>query len=156
MDGRERTSSAGIAIGLGLILVAAVVGYDAAGMHVPPVHARVGPKVFPYLIACGLAAAGASIVWQAARRGGFAEASSDTDWPAVAIVAAGLIVHMNILKPLGFVPAAIVLFMAVAAAFGSRRFLRDGAVAVLLAVATYFGFTQLLGLQLPAGVVAGI
>ena len=53
-------------------------------------------------------------------------------------------------------PAAIILFMAVTFAFGSRRFLRDGIVAIILAILTYLAFTRLLGLQLPAGILKGI
>src|SRR6476620_8857156 len=102
-------------------------------MRVPPIHAKVGPRVFPYLISIGLAAAGAVVSWQAWTRRFIVE-EQETDWGAVAIIAAGLVVHMNVLKPLGFVPAAVILFMSVSFAFGSRRYLRDVIVAVLLAV----------------------
>ena len=46
--------------------------------------------------------------------------------------------------------------MAVAYAFGSRRFLRDAVVAILVAVIVYVGFTRGLHLQLPAGLFAGL
>ena len=81
---------------------------------------------------------------------------SPTDWAAVASVSGGLILHMNLLKPVGFVPAAVVLFMCVTFAFGSRSFLRDGVVALVLALTAYLAFTRLLGLQLPPGVLAGV
>ncbi len=155
MNSSKRRSVAGLLIGLGLIAVAAVIASDAAGMRVPPVHAKVGPRVFPYLVSCGLALSGAVIAWQAWSRAFLVE-EQQTDWGAVAIIAAGLVLHMNLLKPLGFVPAAMVLFLAVAFAFGSRRYLRDAAVALVLALATYLAFTRLLGLQLPAGVLQGI
>jgi putative tricarboxylic transport membrane protein len=63
---------------------------------------------------------------------------------------------MNLLRPVGFVPAAMVLFLSVTFAFGSRSFLRDGIVALVLALVAYLGFTRLLGLQLPAGLLQGI
>ncbi len=146
---------AGLLIGLGLIAIAAVIAMDAMNMRVPPVHSKVGPRVFPYLVSCGLALSGAAIAWQAWSRSFLVEAQ-ETDWGAVAIVAAGLVLQINLLKPLGFVPAAIILFMAVTFAFGSRRFLRDGIVAIILAILTYLAFTWLLGLQLPAGILKGI
>lgn len=155
MNSSNRLSVAGLLIGLGLIAVAAVIAADAAGMRVPPVHAKVGPRVFPYLVSSGLALSGAVIAWQAWSRK-FVTEEQQTDWAAVAIIAAGLVLHMNLLKPLGFVPAAIVLFLSVAFAFGSRRYLRDAAVAAGLALAAYLAFTRLLGLQLPAGVLQGI
>lgn len=155
MSGSRGRSLAGLLIGLGLIAVAAVIASDAMHMRVPPVHAKVGPRVFPYLVSCGLAVSGAAIAWQAWSRSFLVEAQ-DTDWGAVAIIAAGLVLQINLLKPLGFVPAAIILFMTVAFAFGSRRLLRDGAVALILAVVTYLAFTRLLGLQLPAGILKGV
>ena len=75
---------------------------------------------------------------------------------AVAVIAAGLVAHLNLLKPVGFVPAAIVLFMCVAFAFGSRSYVRDFIVAVGLAFAAYVGFSYGLGLQLPPGILKGI
>lgn len=146
---------AGLLIGLGLIAIAAVIAVDAMNMRVPPVHARVGPRVFPYLVSCGLAISGAVIAWQAWTRSFLVEAQ-DTDWGAVAIIAAGLVLQINLMKPAGFIPSAVILFMAVAFAFGSRRFLRDGVVAVILALVTYLAFTRLLGLQLPAGILKGL
>ena len=155
MNGSRSRSVAGLLIGLGLVAIAAVIAMDAMNMRVPPVHSKVGPRVFPYLVSCGLALSGAAIAWQAWSRSFLVEAQ-ETDWGAVAIVAAGLVLQINLLKPLGFVPAAIILFMAVTFAFGSRRFLRDGIVAIILAILTYLAFTRLLGLQLPAGILKGI
>lgn len=155
MNGSRRSSLAGLLIGLGLIAVGAVIAADAMNMRVPPVHAKVGPRVFPYLVSCGLGVAGAVIAWQWWRRS-FTVEEQQTDWGAVAVIAAGLVLHMNLMKPLGFVPAAAILFLSVAFAFGSRRYLRDGAIAVGLAAAAYFSFTRLLGLQLPGGPLAGL
>ena len=146
---------AGLVIGLGLIAIAAVIAGDATHMRVPPIHAKVGPRVFPYLVSVGMALAGAVIGWQAWTRRFIVE-EQQTDWGAVAIIAAGLVVHMNVLKPLGFVPAAVILFLSVSFAFGSRRYLRDFIVALLLAIITDLCFTRLLGLQLPSGILGGL
>ncbi len=146
---------AGLVIGLGLIAIAAVIAGDAINMRVPPIHAKVGPRVFPVLVSVGLALAGAVIAWQAWTRR-FVTEEQQTDWGAVAIIASGLVVHMNVLKPLGFVPAATILFMSVSFAFGSRRYVRDLIVALVLAAVTYLCFTRLLGLQLPSGILGGL
>ena len=155
MNHSRRSSLAGLLIGLGLIAIAAVIAVDAMNMRVPPVHAKVGPRVFPYVVSSGMAVAGAVIAWQAWRRT-FTVEDQQTDWGAVAVIAAGLILHMNLLKPAGFVPAAAVLFLSVTFAFGSRRYLRDAAVGLVLAAVAYLSFTKLLGLQLPAGLLAGL
>ncbi len=147
-------SGAGLAIGLGLVVTGLVIGFDATRMQVPPAYARVGPQVFPFLIATGIALTGAALAWQSFRPQTVSDAES-TDWMAVAVIAAGLVAHLNLLRPAGFVPAAIVLFMCVAFAFGSRSYVRDLIVAVGLAFAAYFGFSYGLGLQLPPGLLKG-
>jgi putative tricarboxylic transport membrane protein len=148
----KQASVAGLLIGFGLLIAAAVIGYDAASMRVPPIHAKVGPRVFPILVSCGLAVAGALLMLRA-RAGDFGEAEGATDWRAVGIMSGGLILHMNLLKPAGFVIAGIVLFLSVTLAFGSRRLLRDGVTAAGVTVAAYLAFTRLLGLQLPPGIL---
>jgi putative tricarboxylic transport membrane protein len=146
---------AGVLVGLGLLIVAAVIGWDAMNMRVPPVHAKVGPRVFPYLVSSGLAIAGL-LTALSAKRGGFPDAEGDTDWRAFLVISAGLVLQLNMLKPLGFIPAGIVLFMSVAIGFGSRAYMRDLFVAIVVVALTYIGFTRLLGLQLPPGIFKGL
>lgn len=148
-------SVAGVLIGLGLLVFAGVIGFDAATMRVPQVHAKVGPRIFPIIVSVGLAIAGLLILLKS-RAGDFPEAEGETDWTAVGIIAAGLVIHMNILKPLGFIPAGVVLFMSVAVGFGSRSYIRDFAIAVAMVTVAYLGFTQFLGLQLPPGILGWI
>ena len=57
------------AIGLGLIAIASVIGFDTMQMQVPPSYARVGPQIFPDIIAIGLAITGAHIAWKSYRGG---------------------------------------------------------------------------------------
>ena len=152
-------SGAGLAVGLGLVAIAAVIGFDAARMDVPPSYARVGPHIFPILVSIGLGLSGLTVIWQSLRGvhpSGEEAGDEPTEWKSVGIIAAGLILHMNLLKPAGFVPAGVVLFMAVAFAFGSRRYLRDVIIGLIVAFAAYIGFRYGLGLQLPPGILKGI
>ena len=151
----KHLSGANLAIGLGLVLAGLIIAFDASRMQIAPAYARIGPHIFPYLVAIGLALTGATLAWQAFRPSTAPETEA-TDWMAVAVIAAGLVAHLNLLKPVGFVPAAIVLFMCVAFAFGSRSYVRDFIVAVGLAFAAYVGFSYGLGLQLPPGILKGI
>ncbi len=159
MNTKQTISGAGLAIGLGLIAIASVIGFDAMQMQVPPSYARVGPQIFPYIIAIGLAITGAHIAWKSYRGEDDVaeiERCRADGLESVAIIAAGLIAHMNLLKPLGFVPAGLILFLSVAFAFGSRRYVRDVIVGLLLALFAYVGFTHGLGLQLPPGILKGL
>jgi putative tricarboxylic transport membrane protein len=159
MNSKQTISGAGLAIGLGLIAIASVIGFDTMQMQVPPSYARVGPQIFPYIIAIGMAVTGAHIAWKSYRGEDDiieGEDAEPTDWKSVGIIVAGLIAHMNLLKPLGFVPAGLILFMSVTFAFGSRRYGRDALIGLLLVVFAYVGFTYGLGLQLPPGILKGL
>lgn len=150
---------AGVAIGLGLLLIAAVIGFDTARMQIPPTYARVGPNVFPMVIASGLALCGALAVFQILRPGdqpAIPAPEGDTDWRAVLWILAGLAAQIYLLKLAGFVITAALVFLCVALGFGSRRYARDAICALFVALASYLGFTQGLGLQLPAGILQGI
>lgn len=84
-------------------------------------------------------------------------------WPTIGIVGALLILYAvalngvrlgSVVVPgLGYIVATALFLPAGAWALGSRSLLRDGLVAVVLAVVVYFGFTEFLGVRLPAGVL---
>ena len=157
MNTKQKIAGAGLAIGLGLVAIASVIGFETMQMRVPPSYARVGPQIFPYIIAFGMALTGAFIAWKSYRGGDeVIDEVEPTDWKNVGIILLGLIAHMNLLRPAGFVPAGIVLFMSVTFAFGSRRYGRDAIVGFFLVLLAYIGFTYGLGLQLPPGILKGL
>jgi putative tricarboxylic transport membrane protein len=77
--------------------------------------------------------------------------TSRANLAALGLVAAGVVGQAALLRPLGFVPASALLFVAVARAFGSRHLIRDAFAGVALALAVYVAFSRGLGLSLPAG-----
>lgn len=157
MNTKQKIAGAGLAIGLGLIAIASVIGFETMQMRVPPSYARVGPQIFPYIIALGMVLTGAFIAWKSYRGGDeVIDEVEPTDWKNVGIILLGLIAHMNLLRPAGFVPAGVVLFMSVTFAFGSRRFGRDAMIGFFLVLFAYIGFTYGLGLQLPPGILKGL
>jgi len=152
-------SIAGLCIGIGLVAMGCVIGFDALTMRVPPTYAKVGPQVFPIVVGAGLVLCGLITAFQSVLAGVSRPVLVDaakTDWWALGIVAAGLILHAMLLKTLGFVIMATILFVIVAIALGSRKYLRDAAIGLALALITYVGFTRGLGLQLPSGILAGV
>ena len=151
-----RVSGAGLAIGLGFITLAAIVAFDAANLQVPPSYARVGPQVFPYIIASGMALVGLRLVWEAVRDPIRVHVPPLTDWKAVAMISVALAAQYFMLKPLGFVVSALLLFLTIAYAFGSRKYVRDLMVGLVLALSAYVGFRYGLGIQLPAGILKGL
>jgi putative tricarboxylic transport membrane protein len=158
-------------LGLGIFGLGLFLALETQDIKVAPVYARVGPTMFPWIVAAALMLLGAAFAAQAWRRGrqggpppavpGQAysapgEQDEPSDWRALALISAALWLQILLLERLGFVVVAAILFFAVAFAFGSRRFLRDGIAALALAAIVYGGLTAGLNLQLPAGILAGI
>ena len=155
----ERESKmAGIVAGLLLAAVGILIAWSTSQMRVPPMHAKVGPQVFPYFAAVALLVVGACFIVQAMRSGSekLVADTDRTEWGSLAFIVAGFLFQIIFIKTLGFILSSTVLFVAVAMGFGSRQYVRDTIVALILSAAAYFAFTKLLNLQLPAGFFGGL
>ena len=145
-------------IGLGLLVCAAVVLWQTLAIPVSPMYSKVGPRVFPYLTTAGLGVL-AILLIVAAARGGWQpddEKDTPTDWKALAFVAAGLVANVALIQPLGFTAASVVMFVLICFGFGSRHPLRDALIALVLALAAYFGFARALGVNIGAGIIENV
>ena len=145
-------------IGLGLLACAAVVLWQTLSIPVSPLYSKVGPTVFPYMTTAGLVVLAVLLI-VAAARGGWQpdeEKETPTDWKALAFVAAGLIANVLLIQPLGFTAASVVMFVLVCFGFGSRHPLRDVLIALVLALAAYFGFARALGVNIGAGLIENL
>ena len=155
----ERESKvAGIVAGLLLAITGALVAWSTSQMRVPPMHAKVGPQVFPYFAAAALAFLGLCFIVQALRHGSekLAADTEHTEWASLTLIIAGFAIEIALIKPLGFILASSLLFLCVSFGFGSRHHVRDVIVALALSTAAYLVFTKLLNLQLPAGILGGL
>lgn len=148
---------AGMVAGLLLAVGGLVIAVSTAQMRVPPMHAKVGPQIFPYVAAGVLILLGICFIVQTLRdRPDKLVADTDsTDMRSLAFIIAGFIFQIATITWLGFILSSTVLFVSVALGFGSRQYLRDVIVGVLLCAGAYFTFTRLLNLQLPAGIFGG-
>ncbi len=156
-----------ILLGLGLIALGLFFAVETTEIKVAPIYAKVGPTVFPWIAAGALIVLGVLFAIQAWRRGQHSPSPGPipgqgypatppapaSDWRALAVISAALLLQVALLRSAGFIVTATILFMAVTYAFGSRQYLRNLVVAVLLAVLVYIGFTRGLNLQLPPGVL---
>jgi putative tricarboxylic transport membrane protein len=142
-------------IGVGLLACAAVVLWQTLAIPVSPLYSKVGPTVFPYMTAIGLAVLSLLLI-VAALRGGWQpqdEKETPVDWKSMAFVVAGLIANLVLIKPLGFTAASVVMFVLICYGFGSKHPLRDALIGLVLALAAYFGFAKALGVNIGAGVI---
>jgi putative tricarboxylic transport membrane protein len=165
MSRSSREAAAEIILGLGIAALGAFVLAEIGQIRVSPVYAKVGPRDIPILVGGILTVLGLALAWQGWREwsllrtaasGAASAVGGATDWRPLVIITVGLIQQVVLFKIAGFVPTAAILFFCVAFGFGSRRYLRDALIAIMLALVTYVGFVHALGLRLPAGVLEGI
>jgi putative tricarboxylic transport membrane protein len=149
-----------LAIALAIVLLGLVVVWEARDIRVPPIHSRVGPRVFPYLVGSGLILVGVWLAVEAALGRAAAPTSDDAedvdvtlppDWRALGLIGVGLVLYWFLIERAGFVVASALLFYLAAVGMGSRRFLRDAVLAFALSFLLYVLFTEGLNLRLPAG-----
>ncbi|MBU8537220.1 tripartite tricarboxylate transporter TctB family protein [Falsiroseomonas tokyonensis] len=123
-----------------------------------PIYAQVGPKVVPYLVSACLVGLGIGLTTVAIRGGWSQDIEELQDAAplnprALGLLLAGLLANLVLIEPLGFTIAATAQFVLVAAAFGSRAFLRNLVIAFIVALSAYGLFVKGLGVNIGAGVV---
>ena len=147
-------------ISLGLLALGSFVIYETQSIAETQGYAQIGPRLFPYIVGIGMALCGAVLGWQAIS-GGWRNVPLDQeghdapDWMAFGVISAGIVLHMIVIGWAGFIIAGILLFTLIARGFGSRRPVRDVAIALILTIVVYLVFTYGLGLKLPGLPFAG-
>lgn len=123
----------------------------------------VGPKFFPLVI--GIAALVLAVILAVAiPRGskGEADAGEDIDpeapgdWRTVGMLIALFVGMILLVHPLGWVITSALFFAGAATILGSRHYVRNVVIGVVLALASFYAFYSGLGIPLPAGILDGI
>jgi putative tricarboxylic transport membrane protein len=151
-------SRAEVALSLGVIALGVGVAAVTATLPSEGGYAGIGPNFIPAVVAAGILVLG---VWLAAEAftGGWRKAPEHEavfEKNPFLWVSAGLFAHMALIGWAGFVLAGIALFVCVARGFGSRRLIRDAAVALVFTLGIYLFFVKLLNVNLPAGWLAPV
>jgi putative tricarboxylic transport membrane protein len=145
----RRPDGAALVIAAILAAIAAVIIWQTSQMRVPPIQARVGPTVFPYIIAGGLILLSLGTVVSALRHG-FPAREDDNIRPIMWIVG-GLIAQLLLLSTAGFSIATGVLFAFTAKAFGRGPLWQTIPIGAVFAFLVWFAFAKGLQLSLPSG-----
>ena len=135
-----------VVLGLGLFIAT-----ETSLMELAASNAAIGPRLFPFLVAAGLLAVGAAVLWQAFFGHIAHERGFELDWRAVALVAGGLLLQMFLVESLGWIIASTLMFLAATLAFRERRVVISIAIGLVLTGLTYWVFNYGLGLSLPIG-----
>lgn len=158
----QRRSELGVA--LLLLVLGAVVLWDAARIASDlSQRGAVGPKAVPVLVG-GLLVVCAVLLGREVLRGRHGEAvggedidlTHRSDWRTVLLLSGAFLANAALVDWAGWVISGTVLFWGSAYALGSRAYLRDLVIAVVLAVASFYLFAVGLGIGLPAGILTGI
>jgi len=105
---------------------------------------------YPRLVLGGLLIFGVAALIRIRRaRGTSTDGSPSFGAAPVALVAAGVVLHLLLAERAGFVIAASVLFWCTARAFDHRHPVRDAVAALAISLASYVLFAQVLQLSLP-------
>ncbi len=147
-----------------LFVLGAVVLWDASRIASDiSQRGAVGPKAVPVLVG-GLLVVCAVLLGRDVLRGGHGEAeagedidlSQCSDWRTVLLLSGAFLANAALVDWAGWAISGTVLFWGSAYALGSRAYLRDLVIAVVLAVASFYLFAVGLGIRLPAGILTGI
>lgn len=153
---------------LGMALLLAAVGLvvivDAHGLRTTYAEADpVGPRTMPYIVGALLLLCALALARDVLRGGhGQAEEGEDvdlthpTEWRVVVPLLVAFVLTILVVDRLGWVIAGTVLFWGSVWALGSRNYVRDLAVSVVLSLVTFYGFYAGLGIHLPAGLLEGV
>ena len=156
--GRIILGDLGMSLGVIAMGIFFLVGaFDIGGLGG---YSQIGPRFFPFLVAAGLLLCGVLLLVQALRgKAAPAEESEDVDpaarvdWWPVALLGVALVADILLIEIIGFVLSSALLFWGAAFGFGSRHYLRDALIGLMLASVVYLAFTRLLDLNLPAGIL---
>jgi len=155
-------------VGVGALLVGAVMAYGATFIPSDAGYAGVGPNALPWLVSVVLMVCGGWLVWEA-RTGGYRELEAPSgaergDWPAVGWVVAGIVANASLITTIGFILSCALCFaLAVRglriaegkAGGGLRRSLIDLLTGVAISAPVFWMFTKLLAINLPGLTTSG-
>ena len=123
----------------------------------------VGPGAVPIVVGSLLVIVAGFLavdVWRGGRGepegGEDIELTGSSDWKTIALLAAAFVANALLIEPLGWPISGAILFYGSAFALGSRHYVRDAIIAVVLGVGSWYLFVLGLNISLPVGILRGI
>lgn len=147
-----------------LLVLAVAVLRDASGLQAGLGRTGpVGPKAIPYAIGIALVVGAVALAIDVLRGGhGDQEEGEDvdlshgSDWRTMGMLFGAFLANILLIERAGWPVSGAVLFAGCTYALGSRRVVRDIALALVLSIGSWYLFVLGLGVDLPVGVLEGI
>ena len=148
-----------VLVAIGGFLIFDALSLEAGFAKVDPV----GPRMFPIAVGVGLIVV-AIILAIAIPRGSTGEeeggedidTSTPADWRTVGLLVGLFVAVIVLVVPLGWAITGTLLFAGAATILGSRHYVRNLVIGVVLALVSFYAFYSGLGIPLPAGILDGI
>lgn len=155
-------------VGVGALIVGAVMAYGATFISSEAGYAGVGPNALPWLVSVVLMICGGWLVWEA-RSGGFREMEAPSgaeraDWHAAAWVVAGVIANASLITTLGFILSCALCFALAVRGLrisegkpggALKSSLLDLVTGICISAPVFWLFTKLLAINLPGLTASG-
>lgn len=168
-SGRADVISGLVVTGGGLILLVSAIGIADPVRPAP----GIGPATLPTTLSVLLVLSGLVLAWFGLRRRSVTDVESDVTrygdaeaagepapaeqppvrWRRLGVVIALFIGYALVFIPLGYLVSTALYLGAMVTVIDAERWRRNLTFAVVFAVVVYYGFTELLNVQLPAGVL---
>ncbi len=123
----------------------------------------VGPQAIPFAVGGAMVVASLWLAFDVLRGGrGEPESGEDvdlshgSDWRTLGLLFGAILANILLVERAGWPVSGAVLFFGCAYALGSRRVVRDVALALVLSIGSWYLFVLGLGIGLPVGVLDGI
>jgi len=158
---------AAVLLALGALLIVSALGIARGGGY-----SVIGPATIPLVVAIGLLvlsvlfAVRTSLSPDADLATLAADEEAVTHWPTVGLTGLTLVAYALALDgfaigpldvpSLGYIVATALFLPVTARVLGSKSPIRDVIAGLAIAVAVYIGFTEFLGVRLPAGILGPV
>lgn len=148
------------------ILILATLAFAAFYLYLTMYHIRVhafgdpvGPRMFPLLLCGGLVLSCGLMAWEAFAAGSPATAQdpqAELGHPfpfVVALLAIGCLVYVGVFETIGFIVSTAAFLLGLTTYFNRGRHIANVGTAVLMPVATFLLFKNVLDVNLPSGIL---
>ena len=157
-----------LAMGIGALVVAAVLAFGALSIPSDAGYAGVGPDFLPWVVSAALALCGVMLIREVLT-GGYRQMEEPSgaargDWRALAWVSAGVLLNAALITTIGFILSCALCFVlavrGLRASEGKpagnvQQTVKDAVIGMLISAPVFWLFTKELAVNLPGITASG-